>query len=596
MDPFLERTQGFESMTLQMTGAEILVKSLEDLKVTYVFGYPGAAILPAFHALAKTHIKIIVNSNEQSCAFSAAGYSRSSDKVGVAIVTSGPAITNTLTAVADSNADSIPMLVFAGQVPQRKIGTDEFQHINVTEVFAKASKKVILITDNSDVELVVKDSYFLAQSGKPGPVVIDFPLDAQRKMGYYMEQDPNVYRLKYEDESHLGHNQCQDFFQLLQHSGRPLLYIGGGLNCRAASERIREFNRMFNIPSINSIMGKGILDESLDTSLGMLGMFGTPYANMAIQETDLFVAFGVRWDDRVTQRVGDAGLETGIAYFDINAQKVQEVRLTRKPKFSFIGDAKTALEDLLEYAKENNIKLNIEDWQERASYLKRAFRLNYNRKAETIQQAEVMDLLSNLLTEQTKITTGVGNHQMLAAQYLKILQPKSFFTASGFGTMGFALPCAIGVHYANPEATVIAIDGDSSIKMNMGEIHTIGSLGIPIKVLLMNNHADGMVRNIQDSDYKGLHTATERSFDANFAQIAKECGFSFCRRIEHRAHLEPSLREFLAATGPSFLEIVTDRDEVVYPKIPMGKGYKDMILGPFIKNILARESGQKDIQ
>lgn len=572
---------------MQLTGAEILVKSLEQLQVTHVFGYPGATILPVFHALAKTHIQIIVNSNEQSCAFSAAGFSRSSDRVGVAIVTSGPAITNTLTAVADCNADSIPILVVAGQVPQRKIGSDEFQHINVTEVFAKASKKVILITDNSDVETVVKDAYFLARSGKPGPVVIDFPLDAQRKMAYYKQQDPDIYRLKYEDESHLGRNQCREFFQLLQGARRPLLYIGGGLNSRAASEKIREFNHLFNIPSINSIMGKGILDESLDTSLGMLGMFGMPYANMAIQETDLFVAFGVRWDDRVTQRVGDPGLEADIAYFDINAEKVQEVRVTRKPKFSFIGDAKIALEDLLEYAKENNIKLNIKEWQERASYLKRAFRLNYKRNAESIQQAEALDLLSSLLTEQTKITTGVGNHQMLAAQYLKILQPKSFFAASGFGTMGFALPCAIGVHYANSEATVIAIDGDGSIKMNMGEIHTIGSLGLPIKVLLLNNHGDGMVRDIQDADYQQLHTATERSFDANFAQIAKECGFTFCRKIKDRQDLEPSLREMLSATGPSFLEIVTDRSEMIYPRIPIGKGYRDMILGPFIRKTLA---------
>ena len=572
---------------MQLTGAEILVKSLEQLNVTHVFGYPGATILPVFHALAKTHIQIIVNSNEQSCAFSAAGFSRSSDKVGVAIVTSGPAITNTLTAVADCNVDSVPILVVAGQVPQRKLGSDEFQHINVTEVFAKASKKVILITDNSDVETVVKDAYFLARSGKPGPVVIDFPLDAQRKMAHYKQQDPDIYRLKYEDESHLGRNQCREFFQLLQGAKRPLLYIGGGLNSIAASEKIREFNHLFNIPSINSIMGKGILNESLDTSLGMLGMFGIPYANMAIQETDLFVAFGVRWDDRVTQRVGDPGLEADIAYFDINAEKVQEVRVTRKPKFSFIGDAKIALEDLLEYAKENNIKLNIKEWQERASYLKRAFQLNYNRNTESIQQAEALDLLSSLLTEQTKITTGVGNHQMLAAQYLKILQPKSFFAASGFGTMGFALPCAIGVHYANSEATVIAIDGDSSIKMNMGEIHTIGSLGLPIKILLLNNHGDGMVRDIQDADYQQLHTATERSFDANFAQIAKECGFTFCRKIKDRQDLEPSLREMLSATGPSFLEIVTDRNEMIYPRIPIGKGYRDMILGPFIRKTLA---------
>ena len=572
---------------MQLTGAEILVKSLEQLKITHVFGYPGATILPVFHALANTPIQIVVNSNEQSCAFSAAGYSRSSEKVGIAIVTSGPAITNTLTAVADCNSDSIPILVIAGQVPQRKIGSDEFQHINVTEVFAKASKKVILISDNSDVEAVVKDAYFLARSGKPGPVVIDFPFDLQKKMAYYKQQDPDTYRLKYEDESHLGTNQCKEFFELLQSANRPLLYIGGGLNSKPASDKIREFNRIFNIPSINSIMGKGILDERLETSLGMLGMFGTPYANMAIQETDLFVAFGVRWDDRVTQRVGDEGLEADIAYFDINAEKVQEVRVTRKPKFSFIGDAKIALEDLLEYAKQNNIKLSISEWQERASYLKRAYQLNYDRKTESIQQAEVMDLLSTLLTQQTKITTGVGNHQMLAAQYLKILQPKSFFAASGFGTMGFALPSAIGVHYANSKSTILAIDGDSSIKMNMGEIHTIGSLGLPIKILLLNNHGDGMVRNIQDANYQRVHTATERSFDANFAQIAKECGFTFHRKIKHRQDLEPSLREMLSATGPSFLEIVTDTNEIVYPRIPIGKGYRDMILGPFIKNTLA---------
>ena len=571
---------------MQLTGAEILVKSLEQLKITHVFGYPGATILPVFHALANTPIQIVVNSNEQSCAFSAAGFSRSSDKVGVAIVTSGPAITNTLTAVADCNSDSIPIVVVAGQVPQRKIGSDEFQHINVTEVFAKASKKVILISDNSDVEAVVKDAYFLARSGKPGPVVIDFPFDLQKKMAYYKQQDPDTYQLKYEDESHLGRNQCKEFFEILQSANRPLLYIGGGLNSKPASDKIREFNRIFNIPSINSIMGKGILDERLETSLGMLGMFGTPYANMAIQETDLFVAFGVRWDDRVTQRVGDEGLEADIAYFDINAEKVQEVRVTRNPKFSFIGDAKIALEDLLEYAKQNNIKLSISEWQERASYLKRAYQLNYDRKTERIQQAEVMDLLSTFLTQQTKITTGVGNHQMLAAQYLKILQPKSFFAASGFGTMGFALPCAIGVHYANSKSTVLAIDGDSSIKMNMGEIHTIGSLGLPIKILLLNNHGDGMVKNIQDADYQQVHTATERSFDANFAQIAAECGFTFHRKIKDRRDLEPSMREMLNATGPSFLEIVTDTNEVVYPRIPIGKGYGDMILGPFIKNTL----------
>jgi acetolactate synthase I/II/III large subunit len=569
----------------EMTGAEIMVKSLEDLGVNRIFGYTGATILPVYHALGKSSIAININANEQSCAFSAAGYSRSSDRVGVAVVTSGPAITNTLTAVADSFADSVPLLVFAGQVQQSRLDTDEFQHINVKEVFAKAAKKVVLVTDSTDIEETVKDAYFFAKSGKPGPVVIDFPQDAQRKTGVYRSTDIERYRQKYDQETHLGRNQCRQFFELLQGSKRPLLYIGGGLNSVSASDKIRQFNRIFNIPSINSLMGKGILDESLDTSLGMLGMFGTPYANMAIQETDLFVAFGVRWNDRVVQKVGEAGLNADIAYFDINAVKVQEVRVTRYPKFSFIGDAGTALEDLLEFARENPITLRIGEWQERAASLKRKFPLSYNRKSEEIQAAEVMDLLSRHMTANTKITTGVGNHQMFAAQYLKTPAPKSFMTSGAFGTMGFSLPCSIGVHFANPQARVIAIDGDSSIKMNMGEIHTIGSLGLPIKVLLMNNHADGMVRAIQASLFDRQFTGSERAFDASFANVAKECGFAWYRKVRSRGDLEPALIEFLAALGPCFLEVVTDREEAVYPVIPQGKGYKDMILGPNIREV-----------
>jgi len=563
-----------------------MVRSLSDLGVTHVFGYTGATILPVYHALGQSSISLTVNANEQSSAFSAAGYSRASDKVGVTIVTSGPAITNTLTAVADSYADSIPLLVFAGQVQQSRLDTDEFQHINVKEVFSKAAKKVILISDSSNIEETIKDAYFYAKTGKPGPVVIDFPYDVQRKKSIYHGKDIERYRLKYDQETHLGVNQCRQFYDLLQGSNRPLLYIGGGLNSQKASDKIREFDLMFNIPSINSLMGKGILDESLDTSLGMLGMFGTPYANMAIQETDLFVAFGVRWNDRVVQKVGESGLKADIAYIDINAEKVQEVRVTRNPKFSFIGDASIVLEDLIEYARWNPIKLNIREWQQRAAFLKRRYPLNYNRAAKDIQAAEVLDLLSHHMTEDTRVTTGVGNHQMLAAQYLKTARPRSFMTAGAFGSMGFSLPAAIGVHFANPKSRVIAIDGDSSIKMNMGEIHTIGSLGIPIKVLLLNNHADGMVKIIQAVYYDRKFTATERNFDANFANIAKECGFAWYRKISKREELEPSMKEMLAKEGPCFLEVVTDWEEGVYPVIPQGKDYKDMVLGPYIQEVV----------
>jgi len=572
-----------------MNGADVMVKSLADLQVSQIFGYPGAAILPVFHALAQSPITVMVHANEQSCAFGAAGVSRASDGVGVAIVTSGPAITNTLTAVADSNADSIPLVVFAGQVPSGKMGTDEFQHIDVSRVFNRAAKKVILATEASRIEEIVKDAYFFAKSGKPGPVVIDFPMDVQVSEGEYAGIDPEVFRRKYEDERHLGANQCRLFYHLLEESKRPLLYIGGGLNNQPASDRIREFNRLFNIPSINSLMGKGILDESLDTSLGMLGMYGTPYANQAIQETDLFVAMGVRWDDRVAQKVGEAGLEADIAYIDINPEKVQEVRVTRHPKFTFIGDAATALDDVLSYVRRNPVQLDIGSWQERVSDLKRELSLSYNCESPVIQQAEVMKILSTLLPEDIRITTGVGNHQMLASQYLKIKKPRSFITSGGFGTMGFSLPCAVGVHFADPTARVLSIDGDGSLRMNMGELHTVGARRLPIKVLLLNNHSKGMVRNIQTARYDGRIIATEEACQTvSFARIARECGFQTADRVENRSDVEPALETLLTCQGPAFLEIVTDIEEAVYPVIAPGKGYREMDLGPYIRNLQRR--------
>ena len=566
-----------------MNNAQILAKSFVDLGVKTVFGFSGATILPVFHAIEDVGIEIVVNANEQSCAFGAGGYSRSSNDVGVAVVTSGPAITNTLSAVADANADSVPLLVFAGQVAQGQMGTDVFQTIDVVSVFKDAAKKVILVTELQNVEEIVKDAYYLAKSGKPGPVVIDFPFDIQKNEGEYKAIAVERFRHKYDEERHLGENQCKQFFDLLQRAKRPLLYIGGGLNTAPASERIREFNRRYKVPSIWSLMGKGILNEKADWALGMLGMFGVPAANMAIQETDLFVAFGIRWDDRVQQKVGESGLEAEIAYFDINPEKVQEVRFSRGPKFSFIGKAETALDDLLNYAKKYDIELDIGPWQEYAFKLKQDHPLNFDRENPAVQQAEVMELLSGMLTENTKVTTGVGNHQMFAAQHLISLKPKTFLTSGGYGTMGFALPTAIGAHYANPDDTIITIDGDGSLLMNLGELFTVSKYQLPVKILLLNNHGDSMVRNIQDLIYGGAHVGTKKITDISFANVAQEMGFAYSRRIDNRDELKQGLEDFISAEGPSFLEVVTDVDEMLYPRIPSGLGYKDMILGPHME-------------
>jgi len=564
-----------------MKGADIVAKSLEDLGIGYVFGYTGAAILPVIDAIGRSSITMVVNSNEQSAAFSAAGYSRSGNRVGVAVVTSGPAITNTLTAVADSYADSIPLMVISGQVPEHKIGTDSFQHIDVAAVFGATAKKVVTIDKIEQIESAIKDAYYFALSGKPGPVVIDIPVNLLQKDTAYLATPIETHQAVYTQEAHLSDTQCKAFFTLLQEAKRPLLYLGGGLNSTLGSEAIREFNALFNLPSVNTLMAKGVIDENDDLCMGLLGMFGTPYANTIIQSNDFFFAIGVRWDDRVADKVGFA-IDAKIAYIDIHADKVRQIRNERRVDFSFIGDASVALNDLTRYAKTHAITLDIPTWQDKARRLKQHRPLNYHRHAPLLQQAEVMELLNTLIDEETIITTGVGNHQLLAAQYLKMKNPKHFLTSGSFGTMGFAMPNAVGAHHANPNANVVVVDGDGSFKMNMAELYTIGSRALPIKILLLNNQSDGMVSNLENVTCDGRHFASRRIYDVDFSALARCCNFKYARRIDARDELLTALRTFLTTQGSAFLEVMTDQEEVLYPVVRPGTSYKDMDVGPYM--------------
>ena len=568
-----------------LTGAEILVHSLEDLGVRCIFGYTGAAILPVMDELGKSSIQIMVNANEQCSAFSAAGYSRSSEQVGVAIVTSGPAITNTLTAVADSYADSIPLMVIAGQVPEHKLGTDSFQHIDVASVFGPTAKKVYSVKAINNIESVIKDAYFFATSGKPGPVIIDIPLNLQQKAARYDSLDLALFNKVYEQETHLNDAQCKQFFDLIKQAEHPLLYLGGGLNTKEGSRAITRFNALFNIPSVNTLMAKGVIDETNPIALGMLGMFGTPYANKIIQENDFFFAIGVRWDDRVAEKVGFA-IHADIAFIDIHAEKVQQIRNERRPKFSFIGNAVTTLDDLCDYAENQGITLSLDAWADHAAKLKRTWPLDFNRQATKIQQAEVLEMLNKMLSDNAILTTGVGNHQLLAAQYIQSKKCKSFLTCGSFGTMGSGMPMALGAQLAHPEAMVVAIDGDGSFRMNMGELHTIGTNAIPVKILLLNNHADGMVYNLETTAYGGRHSATCRPEDVDFSAMARLCAFTFSQRIQKREELKDALQAFLDSKGPSLLEILTDIDEVLYPVVRPGSSYAEMELGPYIHEII----------
>lgn len=566
------------------SGAELIVRSLEDLGVSCIFGYTGAAILPVMDELAKSSIRIVINANEQCSAFSAAGYSRASEQVGVAIVTSGPAITNTLTAVADSYADSIPLVVIAGQVPEHKLGTDSFQHIDVASVFGPTAKKVYSVKSINNLEMVIKDAYFLAKSGKPGPVVIDLPLNLQQKEVTYEGLPLTRFSDVYEQEVHLSDKQCEQFFDLLCQAKHPLLYLGGGLNNQEGSNAIRRFNGLFRIPSVNTLMAKGVVDETGAMHQGMLGMFGTPSANTIIQENDLFLAIGVRWDDRVAEKVGFA-IHAKIAFIDIHPEKVQQIRNERRPTFSFIGNAATLLNDLTDWGLKHAITLDIEPWRHYATQLKLSWPLDYDRQSPSIQMANVLEILNGKLADDAIVTTGVGNHQLFSAQYLQRKKPRTFLTCGAFGTMGSGMPLAVGAVSAMPSSPVIVVDGDGSFRMNMGELFTIGTQHLPIKILLMNNHADGMVYNLEDVSYGRRHSATCRNEDVRFDQIAKLCGFGFSKRVIQARELESAIDAWLSWDGPSFLEVITDRNEVLYPVVRPGSSYKEMELGPNIKRI-----------
>jgi acetolactate synthase-1/2/3 large subunit len=407
----------------------------------------------------------------------------------------------------------------------------------------------------------------------------------QQNINTYIGNDVLQYKKMFDHESHLSKKQCEAFYHLLMKAERPLLYLGGGLNSDRGSAAIKKFNALFTIPSVNTLMAKGVIDEDAPLSLGLLGMFGTPYANKIIQKNDLFFALGVRWDDRVAEKVGFA-IDAKIAYIDINASKVQQIRKERRPEFSFVGDAAIALEDLTEYAEKENIKITIEGWQKYAVNLKKSWPLNFNQDSDKIQQAAVLARLNQLIDSNVIVTTGVGNHQLLAAQYLQMKKPKSFLTSGSFGTMGFGMPVAIGASYANPDAKIIVIDGDGSFRMNMGEMHTIGALRLPVKVLLLNNRSDGMVRNLEDTAYGGRHSATERTADICFAELAKNCGYGFSKRVTLKSELQAALEEFMISQGPCLLEIMTDIDEIVYPIVRPGGSYAEMDLGPYIKETI----------
>jgi len=586
-----------------LSGADIILRVLAEQGVDTLFGYSGGAILPTYDAVfrynemnaahAERQIKFVVPANEQAAGFMAAGYARASGKVGVFMVTSGPGATNAVTPIADCYGDSIPVVLICGQVPRAAIGSDAFQEAPVFNIMSACAKQVFLVTDPTKLEQTLRSAFEIARSGRPGPVVVDVPKDIQNWTGPYRGRGTLHFR-GYSDRlqmmakgARLEGEKADVFFDLLRQSKRPLLYVGGGVITARATAELREFSERNGIPIVTTLMGLGAIPAKHELCLGMLGMHGAACANYAVEDCDFLIAVGARFDDRVAGGRPDSFAPNArhVAHIDIDEAEINKVK---RVHWSHVGDAKDALLSLIEHSPATQ---SPSDWLKHVMELKRTFGMNYDRKSPAIQPQLVIEKLSEITGGRAIVTTGVGQHQMWVAQFFGFVEPRSFLTSGSMGTMGFGLPAAIGAQLARPDALVIDIDGDGSIRMNVGELETASTYGVPVKVLLLNNRGDGMIRQWQRLFYEGrMFTSDKALHRKDFVMAARADGFEFARRVQAMGELEDTLREFVEFDGPAFLEVMIDYNADVFPMVGPGQTYANMITGPFIPSRTGQET------
>jgi acetolactate synthase-1/2/3 large subunit len=579
-----------------MSGAEIIVQVIADEGVDTVFGYSGGAILPTYDAIFvynqdasrenRPQMPLIVPANEQGAGFMAAGYARATGKVGVCVVTSGPGATNTVTPVRDCAADSVPIVVICGQVSTAAIGSDAFQEAPVASIMGSAAKHVFLVTDPTKLEVTVRTAFEIARTGRPGPVVIDIPKDVQNWRGEFQGQGVLPIagyrqRMNRLARSKLSEEQCAEFFRMLSAAKQPLIYAGGGVVRSGASEALREFALEFKIPVVSTLMGLGAFDTTHELSMHMLGMHGAAFANYAVEDCDFLFALGARFDDRVAGNPAKfAPRAKHIAHIDIDASEINKVKSV---DWAHTGLLPEALQDLLAYGRRIKFKADLKAWHEHCAALKRKHAMNYDRDSDLIQPYYVIEEINKLTRGEAIIATGVGQHQMWSAQYCDFREPLLWLTSGSMGTMGFGLPAAIGAQVGNPDKLVIDIDGDASIRMNLGELETVTTYDLPVKVVVLNNCGDGMVKQWQKLFFKGRLSASDKSLHKkDFIKAAQADGFPFAVRLERKEDVPRVVKEFIEFKGPAFLEVVIDPDAGVYPMVGPGQAYDQMITGDFI--------------
>ena len=586
-----------------MLGADIIMHVLAQEGTEVIFGYSGGAILPTYDAAFRYNadtnesMPLIVPANEQGAGFMASGYARASGKVGVVMVTSGPGATNTVTPVRDCMADSIPIVVISGQVPTPAIGSDGFQEAPISNIMGAVAKHVFLVTDPEKLEATIRTAFEIARTGRPGPVVIDIPKDVQNWKGVFQGRGRLLVRGYRERIAEVAGNRltdekCGTFFDALEKSEQPLIYAGGGVINGNAADGVRALADRLGIPVVTTLMGIGTYDTTRERSLHMLGMHGTAFANYAVEDCDCLIAIGARFDDRVAA-VPDkfAPKAKFIAHLDVDPSEIHKVKTV---DWSHVGLLPQALEKLLDYASgARSFEKNYTSWDAHIARLKSTHAMNYDRQSPLIQPYAVIEEINKHTKGEAIISTGVGQHQMWAAQYFDFRSPRLWLTSGSMGTMGFGLPAAIGAQFARPDRVVIDIDGDASIRMNLGELETVTTYELPIKIVILNNLGDGMVKQWQKLFFKGRLSASDKSLHKkDFIRAAQADGYEYAKRLERSADVPQVIREFMGFEGPAFLEVMIDPDAGVYPMVGPGMSYDQMITGDHIpaRNLVEDDS------
>ncbi len=561
---------------MQLSGARILLECLKKEGVDLIFGYPGGVILDIYDLMPESGIKHVLVRHEQAAVHAADGFARASGRVGVALVTSGPGATNTVTAIATAAADSIPVVVFTGQVSTGLIGNDAFQEVDIVGITRPCTKHNYLVQDVNDLALVVRRAFHLARSGRPGPVLVDLPRNVLSDVAEFVYPE-KVHMRTYNPNYKPNHQQLKKAAEVLLAAKRPLFLIGGGAVMSGAGGLILDLAHHLHIPVTSTLMGLGAFPGDDPLHLGMLGMHGLYAANKAISHCDALISVGVRFDDRVTGRVSAFAPEAQIVHIDIDPASIRKSVQVAVP---IVADCTLALEGLRDILEP---RLAEKAWAEaHAPWLKalagwaKEHPLGYS-AGGMIKPQEVVEAVAAITKGDVIISTDVGQHQMWTAQFFKFNRPRSLITSGGLGTMGFGFPAAIGAQFAFPNKLVVSISGDGSIQMNIQELATAVAYGLPIKVIILNNGCLGMIRQLQEFFYAGRDAANCLEASPDFVKLAEAYGAYGCR-IERREELSVALREAFAAEGPAFIDVRVDPSENVYPMVPAGSALGDMML------------------